>query len=124
MHGAIQFTNKNLIVFNYIFPSIDLNFNSAGSQFIKSQPSLKLINIIKQTASVKGGCYLQSQRLLILFSSMLPFGIYVRCRLISSSNSITTSSILFVSLFINCPVKKYQNKQVKKDTGSWLQKAV
>lgn len=55
MHSTTQFTNKNLIVFNYIFPSIDLNFNSAGSQFIKSQPSLKLVNSIKQTASVKKG---------------------------------------------------------------------
>lgn len=54
-------------MFNYIFPSIDLNFNSAGLQFIKSKPSLKLVNIIKQTASVKKGYYLQSQRLLILF---------------------------------------------------------
>ena len=67
MHGSIQFTNKNLIVFNYIFPTIDLNFNNAGSQFIKSQPSLKLINIIKQMALVKGGYYLQTQQLLILF---------------------------------------------------------
>lgn len=57
-------------MFNYIFPSIDLNFNSAGTQFIKCQPTLKLVNIIKQTASVDEGYYLQSQRLLILILSL------------------------------------------------------
>lgn len=50
MHSVIQLTNKNLTLFNYIFPSIDLNFNGVDSQFIKSQQSLKLVNIVKQTA--------------------------------------------------------------------------
>lgn len=60
-------------MFNYIFPSIDLNFNSAGSQFIKCQSSLKQVDFIKQTAFVKGGYYLQSQRFLILFSKLHAF---------------------------------------------------
>lgn len=66
-----------------------------GSQFIKSQPSLKVVNIIKQTASVKGVTPCNLSDFLYPFTEPVSFCMHVRCRLISRSNSITASFILF-----------------------------
>lgn len=103
-------------MFNYIFPTIDLNFNSAGSQFIKSQLSLKLVNIIKQTVSIKVDYYLQSQQLLILFFTprLMHFCMHVGRRLISRSSSITRPPILFILIPSISSVRGYQQWRVEK----------
>lgn len=53
MHLTPELANKNLILFNYIFPSIDLNFKSAAPQLIKK----------KSAESVTGQYYKNQQPL-------------------------------------------------------------
>lgn len=71
MHHTPELANKNLILFNYIFPSIDLNFKSAAPQLIKKKKVSRVCNwsiLQKPTASVNRVCSLWCvQSLIYLF---------------------------------------------------------